>query len=231
MANPATLLLELLRRWDTRRGTNTANGARSINNGMREHVRAVGYLHEIAQILDTLEHSGRSVGAFRRRYDSWVHAVFAYPKGWDAAYPPFDHGDMDVLETLADTLDHVLTKADPEKVARIPELLGQIIEWLPGSGLPDDLKAHVYTVVSHCRQCVEEYDILGDFALQAAVDRLITVVNRAAEASASQSAGKEEPGWWTNFKSSFVYPFAVGVSANGMANQLIHEGFKALGGG
>jgi mRNA-degrading endonuclease YafQ of YafQ-DinJ toxin-antitoxin module len=226
MANPAALLFELLRRWDTH-GRGTASGTRNDSSDLRTHIRAVGYLEEISQLLDVLEQSGRAVGPYRRRYESWVCAVFAYPKGWESPYPAFDSGSMDVLENLTEFLEQACPKADLALLADLGDLLNQVIEWLPNSQLPADLKSHLYVILSHCRQCVEEYDLFGDFALQAAVDRLLLILNVAV----AESKDKEEQGRWKGFRDRFVYPFVVSTITNVLTNPALQFGIRELGGG
>lgn len=123
---------------------------------------------------------------------SWVHGV---PNGvFDS-----DH-DLDVLEDLADSLDRDLPVLGKKDRADIGKTLDDVRSALTDDdSLPLPLRRHLHGVLRHASNCLEEYDLYGDFELHTALDRLLVSVNADGKAS-------KDPGRWQKIKENLIYP-------------------------
>ncbi|MBW0294022.1 hypothetical protein ATN37_25510 [Rhodococcus sp. MH15] len=114
--------------------------------------------------------------------------VLSYPDGWTNRASTFDQGDLDTLEALIEVIGSLVPVASQQERSSISDLVTEILEALHEDiQMPNELKAHLFAVAEHCRRCIDEYEILGDFALRQAVDRLYAELARA-EASGSTDA-------------------------------------------
>lgn len=202
MANPAQLLHRTLKDWDGRgRGGHAPSTIRQMQSadGIQRVLQAVGYLAEIDELLSAMEAAGRNTGLYRRRYGNWVRMVLSYPTGWESRAPAFDAGDLDTLEALIDVLGGFVPVASAEERSSISDLVTEILGALrEDTQIPSELKAHLFAVAEHCRRCIDEYEVLGDFALRQALDRLFAELARAEASGATDSTWRDRfSRFWT----------------------------------
>ncbi|MCQ4150259.1 hypothetical protein [Rhodococcus qingshengii] len=201
MANPAQLLHEALKEWDPRGAVRSASDIRVMQNqdGIARVIRAVGYLSEIGELLSAMEAAGRNTGLYRRRYQNWTAMVLSYPDGWNSRASAFDQGDLDTLEALIEVIGSLVPVASQRERSSISDLVTEILEALrEDTQMPNELKAHLFAVAEHCRRCIDEYEILGDFALRQAVDRLYAELARAEASGATDSTWRDRfSRFWT----------------------------------
>lgn len=211
MANPATLLLERLRSWHSDDENVSADGIRQMGEAATSwpaHALAVQHLREIEQILDFLRQRGRNVSVYDSHLSSWYGAVFAYPNGWvDRGTARISAGALLHLETLADRLDDYVPAVTDGGLEQIRSYLDNVVSVLAtDESLPEALKIHVNDVISHVRWCIDNYQIVGDFSLQEAIERLSGSIIRAA-------ANSDDKARWKTVVEQFVWPFTVSVIA------------------
>lgn len=216
MANPAELLHNILSEWfnEQDKPIYTFRGIESSESMMNKHRRAVVLIDEIEQILAgmTLTESRRD--SMQRNLAKWTKWVFAYPHNWQQApnsgYPNlWDQDALDALDLVAQLLESQVPEVNEARRTSYLENITEIIVALGSDdSLPSDLKKHVYTIAAHLRHCIEDYEITGDFALQAAAERLAAAVQSAMSVS-------KNPEPWQKFKDKFVYPTIAGIVASG----------------
>lgn len=169
-------------------------------------------LDKLAEDIDDLERSGRRVRVFRRHYPYWVQAVLAIQtnswSGSTTAATDFSVTTMDVLEQLADVLDHRSAPLHPDAVAAMNTLLGEVLTATDADdSLDTRLKVHIRKVVRHLQTCVDEYGAYGESAALDALDAVWVAMGAAAHSSGS-------PGRWEKFRERFFFPTAAGLLAN-----------------
>ena len=216
MANPAELLHRILSDWmhnDPAKQIYVLRGINSEEALMHKHRRAIILIEEIDQIVAGMDLTDSRRKSVQRNLAKWTKWVFAYPHNWlaqpDTNYPNLrDHDALDALDLVAQLLDGQVPKVDEETRGSYLSTINEIVAALASDdSLPAELKKHVYSVAAHARQCVEEYELTGDFALQAAVERLAAVVQSAMVVSKKSEA-------WQNFRDKFFYPTVTGILAS-----------------
>jgi hypothetical protein len=209
MANPAQLLLNQLRDW-RRPHPATAEQVRGINltSDWLIHRTAVRHLDAIDELLNQMAAAGRNTSVFRRHFPAWNQMVFSYPNGWRApGSAGMDDTALEHLENLADRLEDFVPTVNPGGLDDIRAYASRIRTLLDEDDSVDEmLKLHVRQVIAHLNWCVDNYDAVGDFDLQEAVERLLAATVRATAAS----------GWkdrWIATMNTVVWPFGVHMIA------------------
>jgi hypothetical protein len=122
--------------------------------------------------------------------------------------------DLALLDTLAGLMDDWLPTVTPAGRDSLTEFVGKILEALADDeSLPDDMVRHVGECIFHVRDCLDRFELVGDFDLQVAVDRLYLSVSMAK----TVSKHKEK---WTHLAENVAYPFAVGALSAPVGNFL-----------
>ena len=224
MANPAQLLFDLLSSWAPQ-GGQSATQLRNLDtledDVLKAHRRAMGLIGQIEEVLDGLASAGRRVTQYQQQIPKWHRMVLAYPEGWGVQQPAYDGTAMALLETLSDVFDGVLPVTTEAQRQGVEELCGRVLKLLAeDDSLPADLKRHLTAVVNHCRACVAEFSVVGDFDLRVAVDRLVVAVTAATRASTSKQSE------WAETLKGWAYPFSIALSA-AIANDAVQ---LAIGG-
>ncbi len=115
---------------------------------------------------------------------------------------------LEHLENLADRLDDFVPTVRPgglDDIRSYAEGIGQLLD--EDDTIANDLlKLHVKQVIAHLNWCIDNYNAVGDFDLQEAVERLASSMIRAAAASGHKD-------WWKARMDTFVWPFVVNVIA------------------
>lgn len=169
---------------------------------------AVRHLDAIDDLLDQMAGAGRNVSVFRRYFNMWEQIVFAYPRGWQVpGSGATDSTSLDHLENLADRLQDFVPTVKPDGLDQIRDYATKVDEALTEDDSIDPLlKLHARQVVAHLQWCIENYDKVGDFDLQEAIERLASSVLRAAANSTNESR-------WRTVMDGWVWPFVVNVAA------------------
>lgn len=178
---------------------------------LRETMRACTHLANIDEILVGMESQGRRTRSFRNALPRWQSWILAYPHSWVHAVGTVDtfdsDHDLDVLENLADALDQIVPTYTEQGLTRVSKVLEGASAALDADGsLPTNLRRHITSLLKHAQQCMDEYDLVGDFELQKAVDRLIVAINAAASASSSMSSA------WETLREDMVWPVFEGLA-------------------
>lgn len=227
MANPAEALHAILSGWLNEDKTaiymHRGIGGGGEDTTMKMHRRAMILIHEIEQILNGMQPTPARAQSNERNIAKWTKWVMAYPHDW-LQQPRTDYANLndidalDALDMIAQLLESHVPTIGIEQRESYSESIIQILQALSeDDSLPKDLKQHVYMLVSNARRCIEEYDLVGDFALQAAMERLASAVATAAHQS-------NKPAAWQAFKDKFFWPVAgslvVGVPQIAIAMQV-----------
>lgn len=224
MANPAQLLHATLERWS---GNNqhSAQDARGLSEpgdsaAMIEHRIAMKQLSQIEELLGSLAAAGRRVAQYQQQIPQWQSMIMAIPFGWTSAQPPFNQSSLAMLELLVDRLEDFVPAPTEDQRGSLSEIVSEIFQLLDEDNtLPADLHRHVWLVANHARTCLDEYNALGDFELQTAIDRLLVAVDRAT--NQTEHAGK-----WEAVRTKFMYPFTVGTTV-ALANPIILQAIES----
>ncbi|BCW75440.1 hypothetical protein NicSoilB11_17650 [Arthrobacter sp. NicSoilB11] len=180
---------------------------------MQRHRQAIVLIEEIDQIVIGMSLPESRRDSIQRNLAKWTKWVFAYPHHWlsapDKGYPNLhDQDTLDALDLVAHLLESQVAKVDERQRSSYLDTINEIITALGADDtLPPELRNHIYMLASHARQCIEEYEIKGDFALQAAVERLAASVQTAMTVSKNGGA-------WSKFKDKFAYPTVAGLVAS-----------------
>ena len=118
-----------------------------------------------------------------------------------------DQTALDHLENLADRLDDFVPTVRPGGLDELRDYANGIRELLDDDdSINELLKLHIKQVVAHLTWCIDNYNAVGDFDLQEAVERLASAILRAYAASSN----KEK---WSDAAKTWVWPFVVNVIA------------------
>lgn len=193
MENPATLLLGLFQRWDSEQGNVAASSVRGLvasgelSDADVDHINAMQWISQLRREVDELEQQGRRVGSYRRHLGNWTHIVLNYPGAWQSRHNRdlITAPMLDTLEQLSDVLDAALAPITEEARSSARQLLGQVVDLLTeDSSLPEDVRQYVYQIVTNARNCIEDYEVLGNTDLRAALQHLWGAL-KAAEGHSS----------------------------------------------
>lgn len=215
MANPAEALHNILTEWRQDRSKqiylHRGIGTNGTDSDMRKHRQAIALINEIDQILTSIERPPQRKAAHDRTLGRLTKWVMAYPHDWlgipKDGYPNLDdQATLDYLDSIAALLEkYVRTFSDGER-QEMMDVVNSVVESLKeDDSLPQDLRQHLHLLISEVRRCTDEYEITGDFALQAAMERLSTAVSSAQKLS-------KNPSKWSNFRDAYIWPSAVGIS-------------------
>lgn len=210
MANPAQLLLTQLSAW--RAPSSTAEAHRSpVSDEWLSHRLAVRHIDAIDQLLGEMAAAGRNVGVYRRYLPQWTSMVFSFPRGWQAARSgDLDRGQLEHLENLADALRDFVPTLEEGGLDRIRDYADEVSATLiADNSLPQELRLHSLEVVEHLKWCANQYDVVGDFDLQEALERLAATVVRVAANSDEENRNKV----WGPVMSNWVWPFVTNMVA------------------
>lgn len=156
--------------------------------------------------------SGAGVGVYRKYFPAWCKAVFAYPHGWEATPAGADIPDvcLEHLQNLAEMFRYYVPALQPNGLDSIRNYAQQIKDALVAdTSLPEQLRIHAHEVILHLLWCADHYDIVGDFILADAVERLAATIVRVA----ANSSEENRTNVWSRFANTFVWPFAVNLMA------------------
>lgn len=223
VANPAQLLLDQLNAWHAPKST--ADAARHTNNpdAWLAHRIAVRHLDAIEELLSQMKAAKRSTRLFERYYPTWVKTVFAHPHGWATnGSGRMDKIALEHLEHLADSLEDFVPTIREGGLDDLRDYADEITSLLDEDDTIDQLlRLHIGQVVAHLNWCIDNYERVGDFDLQEAVERLASAIVRAA----ANSSRKDR---WAAAADKWVWPFVMNVVSAIPSTALAQ---LALGGG
>lgn len=199
MANPAALLHKSLSKWRAKK-TQFADPT--------EQRIAVGHLNAIAELLNEMDDAGHDTRRFRTHYNKWVSLTLHNPYEWQKKEDLLHKDDaaLDHLGFLADWLDLFRPKLISGGLEDIRAYLGGVRDLLDEDTTiaDDNLKRHLKQVINHVEYCVNEFDAVGEFDLQDAIQRLIAVMVRVTVTSSWKDRWKEK-------LNNAAWPFAMGA--------------------
>lgn len=223
MANPAELLYETFKLWDSRIPTavGTFDSYRSTHKDsatLDTHRRAVAYLNDIGTLLDVMESDGKRVRAYRNRYENWIRTVFHFGGDWGGNAHPIDSHDLEVLENLIDAIDPYVPKLDSAKFEDLNAYLDKVEQAIDDDDtLPGVMRKTSKAFIQNLKTCIDNYMVIGDFQLKNAIERLLGHLAFIARQSKNSSM-------WKNILNQFVFPYAVnqfpGIDLGEVANAI-----------
>jgi hypothetical protein len=212
MPNPAAELHEIFLAWRSdQRNTNAERRDVTDRAGLLKSVRAMVLLDRIFNEIDALQASGRRVGAYEKAFLSWTNAVLCTQSNWAGstkAAVDFPQHAMDVLDQLADILDHLpgQPQLNPTAVQVLESRLREVLDALADDDVLDDrLRLHIERTVRHVQTCIGEFGVYGESETMAALDALWVGI-RAADAA-------NPDGRWARLRDNFFMPTAAGLIA------------------
>lgn len=214
MANHAELLHATLARWSS--DQHYPDPA--------DHRTAVRHLDAIEELLGQMDDVGLKTDVFRRHFIKWSTLTLRHPNDWgtQTAQKLTDTAALEHLENLAEWFRTLVPTVMGDGLDQIRRYVDGVRDLLDvDDSLDPLLKQHAKQVIAHLIWCVDNYDAVGDFDLQAAMERLIATMVRSAGASDKRDR-------WRDLLNGFVYPFGTQVAAAIPAQALIQ---LALGGG
>jgi hypothetical protein len=206
VANPAQLLLAQLNAWNNA-GVNAADARNPQGDSWAAQRRAVAHLEDIEGLLAEMSMAGTKVDIFSRYFLAWTDAVFAYPTGWTKpGSGEISTVALEHLENLGEFMRNFVPVLEPDGVAKLNEYLTLVSQTLDEDTTLDPLlRQHAKLVVYHLAECLLHYEVVGDFQVQEAVDRLGATLVRVA----ANSSEENRTTLWRPVMTNFVYPFVV----------------------
>lgn len=214
MSNPADALHAILEPW---LGVTDKKIyiAREMQQGgpeasLKKHRLAILLINEIERLLHSTQRRERTIDADTKYLAKLTKIVFAFPHNWQGtpieASPKLDNpGDLDYLSSIAERIEDLAPKTSPEERQSIADYLTELTSALVEDiSLPAQLRQHMRRLIVEAQTCLAEYEIMGDFGLQASLDRIAVAILQA-------SAQSNQPKKWEGFMAKLVYPSAAGI--------------------
>jgi hypothetical protein len=229
MSNPAELLLEIVDGWEPKGSNRNLLNVRRLSVRLKDdepspwdtHRRAVGHLLAIETIIDAMEASEVPITLYRSALRRWTRFVFAIESSWGTEQDAdlvMHEADRDLLEALSDLIaDTFVPVFSDEQRESVLASIGEAVAALAEDDLPPELKRHLLDVIGHARQCVEEYETLGDFELAVAIQRLQATVTAAAAYTAAENSDSRAAKTWAAIRDGLNGPFVVATVGNLLA--------------
>ncbi|ALE91835.1 hypothetical protein AOC05_05025 [Arthrobacter alpinus] len=234
MTNPAAALHAILSGWLQPPKTSiyehrTLHGDAAAAN-VRIHRQAMVLISEIEQVVGGMDLTPAREESYARGITKWTKWVLAFPHNWLAAqnegYETVKDSDaLDMLDLLAQHLDFMMPQVTEIERASYLETIELLLAAITADDtLPREMKQHLYMLIAHARQCIEEHELMGDFALKSAVERLAAAAAQAAEKT-------QNPKAWEVFKNRFVWPVTTNILGAVPTTMLAIEAAKSATGG
>ncbi|MBM7415254.1 MULTISPECIES: hypothetical protein [Nocardiaceae] len=211
MANPAALLHGLLTSWCVNGSASDIRGIDSTASPAWSDVRrAMGYVDAISEALAGQQAQQARVTPYVEAVPRWTAAIVGYPHGWNQdSASGIPTQDLALLDTLAGIMDTWIARTTDEQRDDIRQFSDRIAELVKADdSLSEEIRLYLANLVLHLRDCLDRFDIVGDFDLRIAVDRLMMAVGVASVHSTSEKSR------WKDVAEQFVYPFTVSVASS-----------------
>lgn len=201
MANPAELLLQIFESWH--KANAPARDARK-DESLVQHFQAARLVEEIEELLDVLDSLGKNTSVYREYLPAWKKTIFNYPSSWTAGHTgKIDKTQRQFLVTLIDQIDGVVPKPEPARVELLHGYLNQVLEDLAeDESLPKAVRDSAIAVTNNLLGCIDDLNVLGDFAFSQAYERLLGCL-------ASVALQSERKTMWKAVLDGLIYPYAV----------------------
>jgi hypothetical protein len=211
MSNPATLLYETLARW---------RPSNSYADPTEQRI-AIRHLDAIAELLNQMDGAGHKTHFYRRYYDHWVTLTLHHPHEWQrgAGSQHIDNSALENLELLADRLDSLVPVIQDGGLDQLRAYAQEANDIIDADGdVPPMLKMHVKQVITHVFWCINNFDAVGEFDLQDAIQRLLGAMMTAAKTADMSGPMKDR---WKTWLNGLVFPFSVNVMSAVPAQALV----------
>lgn len=200
------------------RGLNTSN-AEKLKTSTQELRFAAKHLVDIDAFLSNLRSEGIDTKKWEAPLDRWTRGLFLYPDGWSSAQSrSFSHADLEMLNMLGDIMSVNFPILSPDGSEKILEFVEQISETLGAEDVNPHLLRHMRNLIGHIRWCLENYDLVGDFEIDNALNQLAATVTLQVSEDEAKLNIKVSP--FRKFKDQWVDPFTVGALAGYAGNML-----------
>ncbi|MGU3652515.1 hypothetical protein [Mycolicibacterium sp. A43C] len=201
MANPAALLHAQLSAW---------KGSKTFPDTQRHRI-AVSHLDSIEELLRQMDDAGLKTVIFWRYFPQWVELTLHMPHGWKTGTTASHRDDsaLENLEHLADRFDDLLPKLQEGGLDAVRTYADGVRTLLDDDDSITDehLRRHLKQVIAHVNWCLDNFDAVGEFSLQEAIERLLAAMIRATVASSRKDR-------WRDKMNTVVWPFITGTVAS-----------------
>jgi hypothetical protein len=206
VTNPATLLANILSRWDVPPNQG-AGGVRGDVKAMskefwEEHARAAALLREVEREICALESAGTDVSDLRRALPHWYRAVFAVTTPWSTT----NNGHRSVmpeahfvaLRMLGRMLEYgeVTSPLEAAEVTQIGEALAEARQLVEQSvDLKKTMRGYLLTLIDEAERCLVDIEIYGESQVRKVTFEVGGAIMSYATAAA-EAGDKEKADRW-----------------------------------
>lgn len=170
-------------------------------------------LNDIEQHFPIWRAQGHPVQTFIDLLPVWKRGVLAHVDGSTgeinsapSRFAP-QPGDIGVLTWVASLLDQSIPGSTESQRESIREMVADVRGGLrDDDSLPEMLRLHIVRLLLHIEEVLDNFDIMGDAALEEAIERLIGVLRQAESVST-------KPGFWSAFWDKWGGPVSVGIAS------------------
>lgn len=230
MANPAQILHGIFIQWDTdkiasvSRGLKTG-GSSEFESSVQRLRFAAMQLTAIEELLESMRANGIDVSKWDGPLSRWTQGLFLFPFGWDNRQGlSLDVRDIEMLAALGDVLQYQIPKLKSDGAEEILDFIDRLEHTVSQEKMNEHLRRHVVNIVSHIRWCITNFEFVGEFELEKALQQLAASVCLQVQEDEQTSS---EPSKFREFMDSWVKPFTVGALAGYMGN-LLSSGTLAI---
>ncbi|REC96790.1 hypothetical protein DEU35_3270 [Microbacterium sp. AG157] len=170
-------------------------------------------LNDIEEHFPIWRAQGHPVDTFADLLPVWKRGVLAHVDGntgeINSAANRFtpQPGDIGVLTWVASLLDQSVPGSTATQRDGIREMVAEVRGGLrDDDSLPEMLRLHIARLLLHVEEVLDNFEIMGDAALEEAVERLIGVLRQAESASS-------KPDLWSAFWDKWGIPVSVGITS------------------
>lgn len=153
-----------------------------------------------------MDDAGVRTALYRKYYDKWVGLTLHNPHEWQTqtTHEHIDNAALENLDHLGDRLNGLVDKLQEGGLDAVRNHLDGVRQLLDEDDSITDpqLRRHLKQVLAHLQWCIDNYDAVGEFSLQEAIERLVAAMVRATAASTRKDR-------WKDKLDTVVWPFAV----------------------
>lgn len=223
MANPAQILHGLFKKWGVdssaarARGLET-NDADKLRASIQQLRFAALQLHCIEELLCSMRSNGIDTSKWEDPLDRWTKGLFLYPNGWgNTQQHSLDNRDIEMLSMLGDILQYQVPTLKEDGAKEVLEFIERIEETISGQEVNQHLSRHFANLFSHIRWCINNFDLVGEFELEKALQQLAASVSLQVHEDEQEGSGTSK---LRVFMDSWIQPFTVGALAGYTGNLL-----------
>lgn len=198
MANAARALSDLFEDWQHYADFQSSLNENRVTDSDRERaVQAMRLLARVTDELDGARHSGLDVEIYDECVPDWTKCIGDMLAG--RGHPSQLAEGRRMLRALAGFLGNYSDREfTDEQRAGIAELATEILEAVQvDTSLPSSLRRHIEVIARNVRIAIDEFDTLGAFNLEVAVERLVASVGAAATHEYAGDQAPDSPRRWS----------------------------------